>query len=242
MANNLNYKKMKTIKQTSKPLIYCLLILFIILWNINCFGQDSICHFNNTCIYGKVIEISDAEIKYKKADFIEGPAYIIDRYEISYIRFSNGKCDSFPEVKPWFRPQKKTVHDTIKVVSVSPTPNFVNDPNFNKIQHLHGETYTIKGRRMPDYKVAKYLIQDCRDKQIKQLALDSERNRKLRYIGFLAIPAGIVGLVGSAASGDPSYIIVGGLAAGVSLGVSISNTVKQKKNIKQAIKLYNQKY
>lgn len=243
---------MRTLKQTIKPVIYLLLILFMILWNVNCFGQDSICDFNKTCVYGKVTEISDMEIKYKKADFLDGPAYVLDKYEISHIRYSNGTCDSFPEVKPWFRPAKKVYYDTVKVAANSSGNDYSksfslrsissNDLSPLKINDLGSNDYMLNRHLYTPKTLCNYLIRHSNDKQIKQLALQSENNRKLKSIGFLAFPFGIAGLAAAISENDASYFIAGAMAAGVSIGIAASNHNAQKRNLKEAVKLYNQKY
>ncbi|MCC6836899.1 MAG: hypothetical protein IT234_00035 [Bacteroidia bacterium] len=243
---------MRTIKQTIKPVFYIVLILFMILWNINCFGQDSICSFEKTCYYGKVMEISDIEIKYKKAGFLEGPSYVLDKYEISHIKYENGKCDSFPEVKPWFRPAKKVYYDTIKVSAAKPVT--ANSKSFSlpsvsssdlsplKINDLGSNDYLLNKRLYTPKTMCNYLIEHSKDNKIKQLAIQSENNRKLKSIGFLAFPFGIAGLAAAITENDASYFIAGAMAAGVSIGIAASNHNAQKRNLKEAVKLYNQKY
>lgn len=243
---------MRTLKQTIKPVIYLLLILFMILWNINCFGQDSIYNFNKTCVYGKVTEISDMDIKFKKADFLDGPAYVLDKYEISHIRYSNGTCDSFPEVKPWFRPAKKVYYDTVKVAVNSSGNDYSkpfslrsissNDLSPLKIHDLGSNDYLLDKHLYTPKTLCNYLIEHSKDKQIKQLALQSENNRKLKSIGFLAFPLGIAGLAAAISENDATYFIAGALGAGVSIGIAASNHNAQKRNLKEAVKLYNQKY
>ena len=48
-------------------------------------------------IEGKVIEVSETEIKYKKCNDLDGPTYSILKSEVSIINYANGEFDDFKE-------------------------------------------------------------------------------------------------------------------------------------------------
>lgn len=54
---------------------------------------DSITLKNGNEIYGKVIEISSTEIKYKRCDNIEGPTIIINKSDVAKIKYTNGATE-----------------------------------------------------------------------------------------------------------------------------------------------------
>lgn len=216
--------------------------MLLIMWNLNCFSQDSILLFDNSVLQGKVMEVSNTEVKYKKINFAEGPTYITNKYDVAFIKYSNGMVDTFPEVKPWFRDNKKVVYDTVKVINVLNTLQYRNDFELNNKIMPNGGNYVLNGQLYPYRKIGDYLLQKTTDKQIKNLLLEAERNRKMRYWGFAAIPAGVVGIVSTVVENEPMYFLAGGAVALVAVSSSIINHKKQKDNIRKAVKLYNQKF
>ena len=48
-------------------------------------------------IKGKVIEITQTEIKYKKCDMLDGPLYVVKKSKIFIIKYANGTRDVFKE-------------------------------------------------------------------------------------------------------------------------------------------------
>ncbi len=223
---------------TIAHLIKMALVILLIMWNLNVFSQDSIFKFDNTILQGKVLEISDIEIRYKKLDFTEGPTYVADKYDVSFIKYSNGMIDSFPEVKPWFRKNKKTTYDTIKIVNNISPYSLIND---NKIK-IQGGNYNFSGQYFGYRKMGDYLLANTNDRQIKGLLLKAEQNRKNRYVGFLAIPLGVVGALAAVSESDATYFLLGAVGAGACVGITITNHKNQKDNIRKAVKLYNQKF
>ena len=69
--------------------------LVIILFPRVTFAQDKIFKTDNTVIEAKVLEINNAEIKYKKFSNQNGPAYIIPVREVSKIVYENGEKEVY---------------------------------------------------------------------------------------------------------------------------------------------------
>src|SRR6185312_2797353 len=67
----------------------------IVLLKPDSAGCDTLIMRNETEIKAKVIEITPTEIKYKYCDNVTGPTYVSYRYEVSYIKYANGRLDSF---------------------------------------------------------------------------------------------------------------------------------------------------
>lgn len=66
--------------------------LFIILvFSINSFAQDLIIAKNGTIIKGKVIEVGEVLVKYKKWENLDGPRYVILKADLNTIKYENGK-------------------------------------------------------------------------------------------------------------------------------------------------------
>ncbi len=61
---------------------------------------DTIILLSGSVIYGKVEEIGQTEIKYRKCNYLNGPLISIARSEVSSIRFINGSRENFNAVVP----------------------------------------------------------------------------------------------------------------------------------------------
>lgn len=69
----------------------------------NLFCQDSIYKKNGEVIAAKVLEISDSEVKFKKAENLNGPTYGELKSGLICIKFENGTIDTIKnkiEIKP----------------------------------------------------------------------------------------------------------------------------------------------
>jgi len=103
--------------------------MFIII-SLLCFNalfikaQDKIHTTDNTVIEAKVIEINDAEIKYKKFSNPNGPSYVIDKLKVSMIVYENGEKDIFNQNKTSAIPQG----ETIKPVQATPVNDSIKKP------------------------------------------------------------------------------------------------------------------
>lgn len=80
-----------------KKLIFTILIsIFTISL---CFSQDIITKKSGEDIQTKVIEVTTTEIKYKKFDNQNGPAFTILKSDVLMVRYENGTKDIFNEEK-----------------------------------------------------------------------------------------------------------------------------------------------
>ena len=65
-------------------------IFFILFFIGATYAQDILTLKNGAEIKAKVIEVGLKEVKYKKANNLEGPDFIIDKSEIEFINYKNG--------------------------------------------------------------------------------------------------------------------------------------------------------
>jgi len=75
-----------------KKLLFCAFALFITAYAC---AQDLIITSDAKKIEAKVLEISETEIKYKEADDLEGPTYVLGLQKILSIVFKSGKVKVF---------------------------------------------------------------------------------------------------------------------------------------------------
>ena len=83
-------------------------ILLIILSSWTTFSQDLIVTREKIEILGKIIEVGDTHIKYKKQENLRGPIYTIKRTSLIYIEYENGTKDYFFDEK---NNNQSKVHD-----------------------------------------------------------------------------------------------------------------------------------
>lgn len=58
-------------------------------------AQDIIMKKDGTLLNGKVVEITEQEVKYRKADNPDGPVYTVKIADVSRINYDNGASDVF---------------------------------------------------------------------------------------------------------------------------------------------------
>lgn len=72
-------------------------------------AQDIIVTNDAKRIDAKILEVSKSEIRYKEADNLEGPTFVLETQEISTIIYSNGKVALFNQDKAKQEESKKSV-------------------------------------------------------------------------------------------------------------------------------------
>jgi hypothetical protein len=74
---------------------YSSLYIFLLLFCISSYAQDTIVQKNGIRIPAKVIEIDKKDVKYKKFENPDGPSYLVPKSDVSFIRYQNGTADTF---------------------------------------------------------------------------------------------------------------------------------------------------
>lgn len=74
---------------------HSIIVIFSVLFTFLINAQDVIHLKNGETINTKVLEVGVKEIKYKKAENLNGPTYIIEKSEINSIQFQNGTTENF---------------------------------------------------------------------------------------------------------------------------------------------------
>ncbi|MCL2411328.1 MAG: hypothetical protein FWC97_06760 [Treponema sp.] len=84
------------------------LILFLFIGISVAAAQDLIVMRNGNIIEARVTEISSAEIRYRRIDFLDGPVFVISAANVHSIRFENGTHQVFNQAPPAGQPQAQT--------------------------------------------------------------------------------------------------------------------------------------
>lgn len=71
------------------------LFILIAIFNISGFSQDTLYTTKGKIITGQVKEITQHEIKYKRAANPDGPLYVVDKTDIVLIHYKNGTKEVF---------------------------------------------------------------------------------------------------------------------------------------------------
>lgn len=227
-----------------KTAITYLLLSFLI--SISCFAQDTLVKKNGQQIIGKVLEVSSTEVKYKKADFPDGPTYTELKSTLERIKYNGGHVDIFQEVKVSKVEPVKTEDDYRQPVNDYKQP-------INKSQIVRKGSYYVQDDNfMREGQMYKELLK-VKDPEITYRVKRARSEKGLRYMGFAAIPVflGTVIIASISASSstqsptsrEPLNIFLAGAAAsGILLGTSIYFNIDRKVQNARAVRLYNEKY
>ena len=74
-----------------KLVLVCFLSLAFYFVN----GQDMIVKKDGSIVKAKILEVNDADIKYKKADNPDGPTYTVSKANLTSINYANGEVEKF---------------------------------------------------------------------------------------------------------------------------------------------------
>jgi hypothetical protein len=98
-------------------IVSCVLI-FIICEKVLA-QSDTLIYKNKEKLLGKVIEINDTDIRFKKESNPTGPIYSVDRNKISEIRFSNGQVEQIVQDELSINQEQKIL-DKRTVIKLEP--------------------------------------------------------------------------------------------------------------------------
>jgi hypothetical protein len=65
----------------------------LMLLSVAVYAQDIIYLFDGTEVEAKLTEISSSELKYKRMDNLEGPAFVIERSKVFKVKYANGQSE-----------------------------------------------------------------------------------------------------------------------------------------------------
>jgi len=219
--------------------------LFVILFisiGATLFSQDSLFLKNGDKKVIKLVEVTPAEIKYKRGDNTDGPTYILDRREITKVKYANGEEEQLGLTAP-----KATEPQVVK-----------SNSSGNRILTIRDKDVFFVGDKIPDAELKKFIdeYQFPNNKPLmlehfnKALDYKSDKNLFTAFIplGFV-IPAvatvGSLAILFTSGSDASGYVFLGGVVVGAAFrisGFACSNMYRNKykaERVKVAI-LYNE--
>lgn len=216
-----------------------LFFIYIISSNYT-LSQDTIYKKSGEKVVAKILELTPTEVKYKRFDFQDGPLYIESKANVTSIIYSNG------------------IKETVKIEeakSISAPADYYSPLNTtsNKIIPRRNE-YIYKNQYYNEREIQDFLL-ETKNKTIIGYVTKARQAKRWQYIGFAAIPLGIVGgyALGSSntynlngtLSTNKTLATLGGLCLAGAIACPIGSGIfkyNRKEYNRKAIKLYNDTY
>jgi hypothetical protein len=73
--------------------------IFLLICMSTAQAQDTILKRNQEKIIAKILEVNPSEIRYKRLDYMAGPVFTLEKWQIKYILYSNGVKEDFEDFK-----------------------------------------------------------------------------------------------------------------------------------------------
>ena len=222
----------------------------LVLFLFSCFvvnAQDTIYKLNGELIAAKILEINQADIKYKRFNLPEGPLFITSRAEIQKIKFANGAVDSF------------RVAETVSPVTPAPVvsepftiePAPVSPAQTNALRKTGSGGYLYQNSRLSEKRMLFLAIDKNRTWKNKELdkailaTRDFKSNQYISGFGGAALAIGCILVAGSTANNSNSYtsIALSFNAIGIFIASQIVSPMFKRKRVQNAEKvmtLFNQ--
>jgi hypothetical protein len=169
---------------------YLIIVLSICLGNL--YAQDVIIKRNGDELNAKIEEISQAEIKFKKFENLDGPSYVLPKSEVFIIKYSNGTKEviSSNDATPVQNNQYSQPTQTYS----QPAPTFAqSQPNTPASLRIEGEGWRFyqEGRSLSESSLTRVLKEAKNEDALKEL----KEGRSLRSAGKVLNAVGIPLLV-----------------------------------------------
>jgi hypothetical protein len=212
--------------------------ILMLLVMVNCaIAQDTIRFRSGDVQAVKVNEVGLTEINYNRFDNLQGPKYVVEKNDVSFIKYAGGHIDSFQVVIP----EKKNLNTSSQAIVQSGEQKII----------IRGNKLFYSNRPVGEHRLNKLVIA-CPDNAKKNAMLKTftqmKRHKRQQYLfGFVGLGVGIaspyIGFIASAFSYDFTPLVVGasvGAAVGIT-GAVLSGIQKHKRNQKkmEVVRIYN---
>lgn len=111
-------------------------LFFLLLLGHELKSQDIIYTNTGNKVTGKIVEITNYEIKYKDPSNLEGPSYIISKREVVLIKYQNGTTEIINPNPPSYSPNKKDNEYATKPAEENPYELYYMGKNLLSINAL----------------------------------------------------------------------------------------------------------
>jgi hypothetical protein len=151
----------------------------LILLSMNGFAQDTIFMKNLQRIPAIILEVSPTMVKYKRFHLSDGPLYIENKSMIAQIKYRNGFIDIFPETISYNDAPRKPIE-------------YREQKKYPSLIHLQGGKYAYDEKVVSENKMHDILL-SLNDVKIAAYVMAAKESKAFKYIGFAALPLGILG-------------------------------------------------
>ena len=187
-----------------------LTLAFALLCMVSVFAAnnvDIIIKTNSEKIEALIQEVSDSEIRYKKANNPNGPMFVIKLDDVSSILYSNGEVQAVEhKAQPAQQPQQQSQYNYGTDYSYNNFNALANGP----MQRIGADEYMIDGHRLKGKELDFFLRENC------PVAYNHHKSWKnCEIAGYCLLAAGTGMFVGlgvvfySIAYGDRAYLYTG---------------------------------
>lgn len=107
-------------------------------------AQDVIVKRDGSTILSKVLEVNQADIKYKKFSNQQGPTYTINKSEVMAINYESGDKDTFEEAS---QPAKQEAEDKPQIIEAQPAADNTEIISRYNQTYEHGEAIQDKNKQ-----------------------------------------------------------------------------------------------
>jgi hypothetical protein len=218
------------------------ILVIIIICGAKLNAQDTIVKYNNEHILAKVKEITVNEIKYTRADFIDGPVYVVNKTDVNYILFASGvkeHFDSKPEVPVISNVKSIVVNGDVYVRK-------------EKVAQIGAAHWTYNGKIISEKELTN-IMRATNEPEINTWLIKATTKKKQQYIGFGIFPMAIASIAFGVAASEQTKnnsvnmaYVMGSFvcgAAGVGcLVYDIAISGQRRGYVNKALRIYNQKY
>ncbi len=210
-----------------KKLILALLVI------INCAkAQDTIRFRSGEVQAVKVNEVGLTEINYNRFDNLQGPKYVVEKSDVSSIKYAGGHVDSFKVAAPAVKATE------FKIVDAASS---------NEKIIISGNKLIYRGNGLGEsrlFKMVKAYPEGEKKNAMMKTYYQMRQYKKNQYICGFAIGLGVglgapyVGMIASVISGDFVPLVVG-VAIGGTIGMTgaILSSINKKKRTDKKLEL-----
>jgi hypothetical protein len=212
--------------------------ILMLLVIVNCAkAQDTIRFRSGDVLAVKVNEVGLTEINYNRFDNLQGPKYVVEKNDVSFIKYSGGHVDSFQVVVS----EKKIIKPSSQPIVQSGEQKII----------IRGNKLLYNNRGLGESRLG--LLVKTHPDNAKRNAMmkpltEMKRHRTKQYVfGFVGLGVGLIspyiGFVAAILSNDLAPLAVGaGVGAAVGITGAVVSTIqknKRKQKKMEVVSIYN---
>ncbi len=207
--------------------------ILMLLVIVNCAkAQDTIRFRSGDVLSVKVNEVGLTEINYNRFDNLQGPKYVVEKNDVSLIKYAGGHIDSFKVAAPVVKTTEFKIQDAT---------------NSNEKILISGNKLVYRGNGLGEsrlFKMVKAYPEGEKKNRMMRTYYQMRQYKKNQYICGFGIGLGVglgapyIGMIASVISGEFVPLVVG-VAIGGTIGMTgaILSSINKKKRMDKKLEL-----